>query len=385
MNPFDSSLFTAPTCLPCCTPAPTACSCALLIPPLLSPYADYATADTAITDHVTDCLMFSEAADGSGAILATATIAITTTVDIELADTSVNRGQAYISVAMLASDTVSIAASVTANGTNPARPAFVSATFYGCDGTELDTGSTTGSETAASDTFVFTAPADGEYIIYISGGGAGDATQFDLTDTLTFSGAFVVNPVIALWDDSGTTRSLWACPKLLLPPLTESTGTWYADATAAATAITDLTASCKGYIESLTNVATFTASGTTSLTLSNTLTAAAMTSPRMWGGVNAVNAATITVTGSVGAGTVTINVGIYDDTGTLVETSGAVASPWTSAGLPYKGRYTIGVLVSSSSNTTSMSGVITSSGTMSVNPPQARYDVGLVCAATDDC
>jgi hypothetical protein len=41
--------------------------------------------------------------------------------------------------------------------------------------------------------------------------------------------------------------------------------------------------------------------------------------------------------------------------------------------------------MTSSGNTTSMSAAITSSGTMSVNTVQARYDLGLVCAATDDC
>ena len=56
MNIYDASLFTAPDCLPCCTPAPADCPCALLIPPFASPYADYATAAAAIADQVGGCL-----------------------------------------------------------------------------------------------------------------------------------------------------------------------------------------------------------------------------------------------------------------------------------------------------------------------------------------
>ncbi len=381
MNPFDSSLFTAPSCLPCCTPAPADCSCALLIPPandfVTSPYADYSTAETAIADQVASCIGYVRKTDG---------LLTSFTADPSVADqlTLVAVGNPddapscqavmWASLSMKAGSTMSVAASV--GGTL----ADANTNLYSCDGTLLDT------QTGASQTFSIS--SDGEYLVECSvtsttgGFGGGSDT---MTAVISSDDTLWVNPVIALWDDSGTTRQLWACPKLLLPPLTESTGDWYVDATAAATAISTLTNGCKGYIESTTNVSSFSASGTTSLTLAETLTAGAMSCPTVWGGINAVDAATITSTITVGAGTAGQTVTIYDDTGTQVETSGATTSPWTSAALPYTGRYTVKIAMTSSGNTTSMSAAITSSGTMSVNTVQARYDLGLVCAATDDC
>jgi hypothetical protein len=78
---------------------------------------------------------------------------------------------------------------------------------------------------------------------------------------------------------------------------------------------------------------------------------------------------------------------IYDDTGTLVEDSSFIPGPtFTSSPLPYTGRYTVLVIVASDAGGgTNASGVVTSSGTMSVNPIQARYDLGLTCAGTLDC
>lgn len=372
---FEQSTFSmTATCLPCCAgPDPDECLCALLMPPFEPPYVDYTTAKAVIDEpkSVADCMAYCPL-DTTDVSTLSATFDGTTYVVSGTFTGSLNGFPSWLSISAKSGATLTFA------GTGGSHIGVV---IYGCDGTEVETIEGTTPQTSAA------LPADGEYYIFVQpntpppGGGFGSSTT-----TITSSDDFWVNPVIALWDDSGTTRKLWACPKLLLPPLTESTGTWYADATAAGTAITDLTSNCDGYIESLTNVATFTATdGGTSLTLANTLTAGATTSPRMWGGINAADAATITVTGTVGAGTVNVNVGIYDDTGTLVESSGAVSSPWTSAALPYKGRYTIGVSVTSSSSTTSMSAAITSSGTITVNPVQAVYDVGLTCPARDDC
>lgn len=387
MNPFDSSLFTAPSCLPCCTPAPADCSCALLIPPFAAPYADYATALAVVDGSGAD-----EKADCYAYIISTAGITSFSS-DVTTANHLILNGDGTIaasepltvwgSITGQAGDTLSI------DWTLPDGDGDSGFWYqvYSCDGTLIEEGGGLG--TSGTITLSATLPSDGVY--YISVGSELDPTPpspatFSVTaDIYSDNPVLAPNPVIALWDDSGTTRKLWACPKLLLPPLTESTGDWYADATAAATAISTLTNGCKGYIESTTNVSSFSASGTTSLTLAETLTAGAMSCPTVWGGINAVDAATITSTITVGAGTAGQTVTIYDDTGTQVETSGATTSPWTSAALPYTGRYTVKIAMTSSSNTTSMSAAITSSGTMSVNTVQARYDLGLVCAATDDC
>lgn len=387
MNIYDASLFTAPDCLPCCTPAPADCSCALLIPPFGSPYADYATALAVVDGSGAD-----EKADCYAYIISTAGITSFSS-SVATANHLILNGDGTIAASepltVWGSITGQVGDTLSIDWTLPDGDGDSGFWYqvYGCDGTLLEDGGGLG--TSGTITLSATLPSDGVY--YVSVGSELSPTPpspavFSVTaDIYSDNPVLVPNPVIALWDDSGTTRKLWACPKLLLPPLTESTGDWYADATAAATAISTLTNGCKGYIESTTNVSSFSASGTTSLTLAETLTAGAMSCPTVWGGINAVDAATITSTITVGAGTAGQTVTIYDDTGTQVETSGATTSPWTSAALPYTGRYTVKIAMTSSSNTTSMSAAITSSGTMSVNTVQARYDLGLVCAATDDC
>lgn len=387
MNIYDASLFTAPDCLPCCTPAPADCSCALLIPPFGSPYADYATALAVVDGSGAD-----EKADCYAYIISTAGITSFSS-SVATANHLILNGDGTIAASepltVWGSITGQVGDTLSIDWTLPDGDGDSGFWYqvYGCDGTLLEDGGGLG--TSGTITLSATLPSDGVY--YVSVGSELSPTPpspavFSVTaDIYSDNPVLVPNPVIALWDDSGTTRNLWACPKLLLPPLTESTGDWYADATAAATAISTLTNGCKGYIESTTNVSSFSASGTTSLTLAETLTAGAMSCPTVWGGINAVDAATITSTITVGAGTAGQTVTIYDDTGTQVETSGATTSPWTSAALPYTGRYTVKIAMTSSSNTTSMSAAITSSGTMSVNTVQARYDLGLVCAATDDC
>ena len=384
----DKVITSTGDCSACCDPAPTGCECALLIPPFASPYADYATAETAIADQTSSCIgyvvytpsgdpdnVFTAAFDGT-------TLELDGTTEGNLALPGTRNLDTYASISTLSGGVVSVAYAITTDGSDYET----TIELLDCtDGTALDSDTAT----TSTGTLTVTAPADGEYVLHIqnrAGVGTIDANYVTATNDVTCDLDYWVNPVIALWDDGGTTRRLWACPKLLLPPLTEDTGTWYADATAAADAITDLTSNCDGYIESLTNVASFTATdGGTSLTLANTLTAGATTSPRMWGGLNVEDTETLTVTATVGAGTASVNVNIYDDTGTLVEASGTTSSPWTSAAVGYTGRYTVSVAVTSSSNTTSMSAAITSSGTISVNPVQARYDLGLACAATDDC
>lgn len=380
----DKVITSTGDCSACCEPAPADCSCALLIPPFGSPYADYATAETAIADQTDNCIGYCVQDGDTGNVFSFAFDGTTITGSADTASSSSTLAlysDCYFSVSLKSGATVTVPWSISTDGDET----VVGASIVDCATGYSVAGEIIPPDAGASGTLSFVVPADGEYVLLISGLGIGILTYVNFAFTVTCDMDYWVNPVIALWDDSGTTRNLWACPKLLLPPLTESTGDWYADATAAATAISTLTNGCKGYIESTTNVSSFSASGTTSLTLAETLTAGAMSCPTVWGGINAVDAATITSTITVGAGTAGQTVTIYDDTGTQVETSGATTSPWTSAALPYTGRYTVKIAMTSSSNTTSMSAAITSSGTMSVNTVQARYDLGLVCAATDDC
>jgi hypothetical protein len=287
----------------------------------------------------------------------------------------------YSSLNLKAGSTLTIDFSYSATG--GAGFQLAAFTLYTCLGAEVDSGVDT---TNFTGTWTVSIPADGVYVLELGFLGHPDGTAVTSTVTNSSDDTMTANPIIALWDDSGTTRQLWACPKLLLPPLTESTGDWYADETEAQAAIDDYTSNCVGYIESLTNITTFTATdGGTSLTLAAVLTVGATSAPAMWGGVNAVGGQTITITATAGTGTPSLSAFIYDDTGTLVEASGSVASPWVSSALPYTGRYTIKVTTSSTLATVALAAAITSSGALSVNQVQARYDIGLECSANLDC
>lgn len=375
----DAEIFRPGACIPCCPqeePTPPAdCACALLIPPFDSPYADYATAEGVVTDAlvVTDCLAYY---DGDTSNISSASSAFDGT-DLTYAPsfTSPTGGYGYVWFSVSAKNAATITMA-TANAEN------IAAYLYDCAGNELEVleGATPQTTSAL--------PADGVYYLRIlpNNPPPGMGTFSSDTLTLTSSDVFTPNPVIALWDDSGTTRQLEACPKMLLPPLTESTGDWYADCAAAATAITDRAASgCKGYYDGAVTAseAGFTATGTTSLALAVSVDETPLT---CWGSVNCEGGETITITTS-GGSEMTGN--IYDDTGTLVESFTAESSPFTSAALPYTGRYT--VEIQSVSNppptptTWPLSATITSSGTMSVNEIAALFHSGLDCPSRLMC
>jgi hypothetical protein len=142
----------------------------------------------------------------------------------------------------------------------------------------------------------------------------------------------VFNPVIAQWDDSGTTRLLEACPKMLLPILTESTGDWYADCATADSVLTDPTmvSNCVGYTESAPD--TFTATdGGTQLDLDAELTGTINPRLDLWGSVNLgdgdVLRVAFTITNAHSAAVVYGK--LYDDTGTLAETINSTSSSGT--------------------------------------------------------
>ncbi len=339
------------------------------------PYPSYSDAQGSIAADSAGCLIFY-GGSGSGGI-ANSTFN-GTTFHIDYSGPQANQFAASISVKSGA--VISIPYTVTTDGVD----IVVGAQLYSCSDLTFITEDTLNT---FSGTLNLTVPADGIYFINIYFTAATTpGTSYDWVSDATCSDVWWINPVIALWDDSGTTRYLDACPKLFLPPLTESTGNWYVDATAAQTAIDDLTSNCVGYTESLTNLTSFTATdGGSTLTLAQVLTVGATTSPAMWGSVNGVGGATITVTATVGAGTAGLNVNIYDYTGTLVQASGATSSPWVSSGLPYEGRYIVNVSTTSTLTTVAMSAVISSSGALTVNDVQAMYDIGLECPGRLDC
>lgn len=361
--------YTTPGPCSCCGATPIACACALLIPALGGTFT-YANAVSAITNNVAaGCIGYIDSAHTTFTAVPTSSTVIT----LDATFSASGKYYGYASITIPAATTITAVYSVTGG--------FVIPTLivYDCAWNFIDGGtapfSTSGTLVLST---IFSA---GTYYIAVT---SDNSTAWNFAVTVNTS--LIPNPVIALWDDGGTTRRLWACPKLQLPPLTESTGTWYANSGAAATAISTLTSNCVGYIESMTNVTTFTATdGGATLTLAEALTSGATSCPTVWGGINAVNAATLTFTLTVGAGTAKIAVNIYDDTGAIVQASGLQNSPWTSSGLSYKGRYTFSVAMSSTLSTTSYSTVVNSSGTMTVNPVQALWDNSLICASRTDC
>jgi hypothetical protein len=260
-------------------------------------------------------------------------------------------------------------------------------------------------QTSGSGTFSVTGLPAGTYTVVIQFIGFGTPTT-TAEYSVVSSTSLVANPVIALWDDSGTTRQLWACPKLFLPPLTEDTGDWYADCAAADDVLTDAlqVSNCVGFCESSPAPSSFTATdGGTSLTLDQAFASAPGLGALMWGGVNLE--AGETVTASYTSNGITLGppfdpdyatgleMKIYDDAGTLVWSGntydGSTPSPLVSSAVPYTGRYTISVqlacLTVFGACFTTCSAVITSSGTMSVNQIAARYDLGLDCSGLLNC
>lgn len=375
MNPFDAALFAvgAP-CLPCCT-TPGVCACALLIPPFSSPFPDYASALSVVSDplEVADCILFYQ---GSGNVSSLSAIFNGTSVAISESFTSPvsSTGDNWLSLTASTGDVFSLAFT---GGVS------CSATLYDCFGTEIE-------HSVGTTTRVFTAlAADGTYYLKASTfNPPGPGSPFSsATFTVTCSGVFVPNPVIALWDDSGTTRQLEACPKLYLPILTESTGDWYADCAAAAAVLADPTqvSNCVGFLGTATPTSSFTATGGSSLAWSVTDTSPPGAS-NFWGSFNGVKGDVINTTWT---DTLIFGPGggyfLYDDTGTLIDSFLSHSGSGTSIALPYTGRYTIEVVAVGDPSTLTLSGTAGSSGVMTTNDIQALYDTGLTCPSRLNC
>lgn len=367
---------TGPSCYCCAGTPPTGPLCWLVIPgpPGAPPFPDYATAAAEVSNAnvLADCLAY-----GSGDLTNVSSFSATfngTTLTISgtLITPTSGWGPTLFSVAALGGETLSISASTSSNVVN----------VYDSDGTLLESIEQAGTITTSA------FPADGVYYISVFPNNPPPGSSFSsVSVTVTCSGTWWVNPALAAWDDSGTTRYLEACPKLYLPPLTEATGDWYADETAAADVLASVFVSnCVGYAEDVDTFDTFSATdGGTSLTLG--WTSSGLVNVRGWGSLNLESGETLTVTWSATtSGTPSGDFSIYDYDGNLIESLSG-ASPLTSAALPYTGRYIVLGDISTTGGPamTDATAVFTSSGTLSVNPIQALYDVGLTCPARLDC
>jgi len=354
-------------------------------------FPDYATAAAFIAASVSDCdtIYSFPGADLPGTF--TSSFDGTTYTAAGEANASFEAAEhltvsILIAVSMASGDVLSLAFTNTGDGDTSETLAQL---------VDCATGDILDSDTSASGsgTLTLTAPDDGIYYVRMNGsqdfGGSNFPENTDVTWSVTSSAVWILLPVIALWDDSGTTRSLWACPKLLLPPLTELTGDWYASCADAASVISAQVSDCVGYFEIGTHLASFSASGGSSFSVNETFSAGYIggDGTQAWGGVNGVAGDSLILTWSAtSSGSVQVIFEIYDDTGTLIDTQSGTSSPLTSIALPYTGRYTVQfTIIDADTDVSDATFMVSSSGTMSTNPIQARWDDGLTCASTLDC
>lgn len=427
MNPFAQSVFsmTAP-CLPCCEQPVPGCACALLLPIFSTPYVDYETAEAVLTSYAEACYFYGykETPVGIASFDSFNADAITLTSfgydarGFAVYDPSTEIYQPpalniWTSVSLVDGDTLEIAFTAGASLPGPWY-GDIHVYVYDCNGVELESfyapeedeptpGPTSG-------TFNFTVPADGVYYIYVISG-AGDFTtgatgssytEVDVEFTAT---AIAPNPVIALWDDSGTTRQLEACPKLLLPPqVSPLFGTWYADATEAQDALDNYVSNCIGYWLPVdpSMITTFSATGTDSLNYTASMNAngtALNNIGPMFGSLSMEAGDTPSVdfvVSSLGSiPTAGMGVEVYDDTGTMIDSGGLTGAGGTLAlsPVPADGIYTFSVVIfgdgiigPGTDQDMSTTVTISSDGAnTAVCLAQALYDLGLECPGRIDC
>lgn len=372
---------------------PSACECALLIPALndSGTYSNYAEASAAVSDLVADCLAFindtldtivSKSADNS----------VLNKLDISASVSNASDSCQFESSASIGGKSgavLTVGFNLSGTGTGDNQYTYV-ASLLRCGTLEVvqtinDSGAGPFTGSFAFDPL----PDDGGYVLlFVIAGQTPSMGGTTLTGSLeiTSSDTMVVNPVIALWDDSGTTRKLWACPKLLLPPLTESSGAKYSNCAAASTVLTDpkQVSNCVGHVSggpTLFTTSFAAVDGGSSLSFGAVYSSPQGDTGTWWGCVNAEASATLIAAFS---GVTEIFFRIYDDAGNEIDFVNTSSSPAISAALPYTGRYIIAIFLSGSGITTP-GAVLTSSGVLSVNPIQALYNRGLDCSARLDC
>lgn len=385
MNVYDPALFsTGAPCIPCCYAEGASCYYLFDVP-----YDNYTDAAAFIAAwNIVDCIVYF----GFGSSDVYTSLSTSFDGTTLTAGGTNNPGGPSLGISVVAqfgfsalAGTVSIGFTITSDGAGPS----CSATLYDSAGAFVATDGASGT----SGTLTLTIPSDGIYSIVINGTDGLSPSYVTGAYTVTSTATYWVNPIALIWDDGGTPRLLEACPRMLLPPLTEDTLDWYADETEAAAVLASANVSnCVGYNEAA-SFQSFTATdGGTSLTLACDAINTDPSPQTMWGSVNGTAGATISIAYSdAGAATSPVySAELYAYDGALLETFTSISdpNPFVTSALPYSGRYIIKVSGSALLAPTIHfipAFVITSSGTLSVNPIQALYDVGLDCAARLDC
>lgn len=398
MNIFNPALFAAGApCLPCCGPAGP-CQCDLVGPLAYDgsanyskyKYPDYASAAAGIAASALNCLVFAYSDNPTQGSLVSGSAAFNgTQLDVSLSLDSPSPSYLWLwaaSISLKAGSTLNVVCSN--SGGNPVLFA-PTVSLYDCQGNPVQKDQ---SNFGLPHTFSVPSsggiPADGEYILIVENNTEeGGLLATTMLYSVTCDDVFTVNPVVVEWDDSGTTRQLEACPKMLLPLSTEVSGNWYADCASAAAVLSNplMVSNCIGYLNNFWDSSdTFTATDLgTSLLFSYSSAFDFSSFGNCAASVNLDAGATVTLTW---ASAFALGSLVIRDYSGLTVFSSTAGTPITSIALPYTGRYFIICQTSlGPGGISSADMTIATSGSMSVNQIQALYDVGLDCPARLNC
>lgn len=386
-----------------CTENP--CSCVLNIPLPPTEYTTYAEAEAGIL-QVADCVLFeifNEIADYSVYTVTYPANGISVHCITPVGGNgSFTAFSFYASVGTI---TMSFDIDNLGSGVNPLTEAGY--ILLDCTGTTIiSSDSDTSFTTSLSGSISIPITTAGVYIMYPScySTSADPLQTVDVEYSFVSDNTFIMNPVIALWDDSGTSRELDACPKMNLPIQFSpygSAGTFYADEATAQDALDTQTSNCVGYLP-FGAIDSFTATdGGSSLTL----VGAGSSNPTggqisfvmigcltLLGGSTLSAAYTIASGGTPTPGTISSQLILYTEDGTLIDAQTAL---WPTSGgtlnisIPFSGKFYAICLAGGETGfgsfTLSASFSLTSSSTLTVNPAVALYDNGTDCPSRLEC
>ncbi len=244
--------------------------------------------------------------------------------------------------------------------------------------------------------------------LFCGGGIAAPPATLDASFVLSSSVSIAYSPLVALWDDSGTTRQLEACPKNIIPSPFRS-DSWFFNLTQAANYLaSSYVASCNAWIDNIDSnvygtVNSFTCTPSPfsfSMSLTSAFdgfdlsftTADVIAAFRLESGTTL--SCSLVISTTLGGASLGVNASIYDIDGTLVDsytTSGGGTGTYPfSLNVPYDGTFQVLFnfpvsRVTPATFTSTMTCSATFDGSITTCPVQALYDLGLDCPARLDC
>lgn len=379
----------------CCGSAP--CHCALLLPLDGSVYEDYATAAAALAAGAA-CLAYFPAGGTNTASDATPDTLVV------VGDAPAAAMACWASINLKSGSTLSVDWSALSVTGGTGNYTFTFRCFSCNGGTMLDEYIVSAASPPSPHTLAIS--TEDEFLVYADVSRSG-ATQIGATVTFSSDDILTVNPVLAAWDDSGSTRILEACPQFFIPPSFDAPA--FANATVAQDFLDgDLVSACIGAIllgaTAAPPVTNYLATdGGTSFTqyLESTALTQFVAGPvcclNLLGGstLAAVFSSTrtdtsvpFTLNGSPGF----LLFGIYDRD--WQELASDIITPWSSSGtlhltVPYTGKFYLVTAVNFGASlftyTTTMTAVISCDDVFSANLLTALYVNGANCPSLLPC